>query len=111
MSIGEPPSYVSEARPDRWVVEGGSAIKHELKQLGFRRSFLSTRATLTPKAPLSFEAMGRLAGALHALGIAFGAGRDWSPSAVVQQLREDGLFEGGFTEIAWTGGDWQIRIL
>jgi len=110
MSTGKPPAYVSEARPDRWVVEGGTALRHELKELGFRRAFLSSTATLTPQAPLSFEAMGRLAAALHALGIAFGAGRDWSPSDVVQQLRQDGLFEGSFTEIAWTGEEWHVRI-
>jgi hypothetical protein len=107
---GRPPPFVSEARPDRWVVEGGSAFGRELRNLGFRSSIFSRTSQLTPGQPLSFEAMGRLAAQLHALGIAFGAGRDWSPSDVVQHLRQDGLFEGSFSEIAWTGEDWHVRI-
>lgn len=35
----------------------------------------------------------------------FGAGRDWSPSEVVQFLRDGGSFEGTFTEISWEGGE------
>jgi hypothetical protein len=108
---GRPPPFVSEARPDRWAIEGGSALGGQLRKLGFRRSIFSSTAKLTPGEPLSFEAMGQLAAQLHGLGVAFGAGRDWSPSDVVQQLRQDGLFEGSFTEIAWTGEQWHVRIV
>ena len=55
--------------------------------------------------------MARLAAQLRDLGIAFSYGRDWSPSEVVQQLRDEGLFKGSFNEISWTRQGWQLRTL
>lgn len=47
---------------------------------------------------------------LRDLGLALSAGRDWSPSEVVQHLRDEGHFVGAFTEIAWRRGEgWTLR--
>jgi hypothetical protein len=56
--------------------------------------------------------MAELARGLIGLGLPFSAGRDWSPSEVVLDLRDRGLLDGPFTEISWRGpGDWEIRTL
>ncbi|HYQ22727.1 hypothetical protein [Stenotrophomonas sp.] len=41
--------------------------------------------------------------ALTVLGIAFAAGREWSPAEVFAWLRERGLLAGPFLRIAWLG--------
>ena len=52
-----------------------------------------------------------LNGAANHFGLAFGFGHDWSPSEVVQQLRDEGLFKGSFNEISWTRQGWQLRTI
>lgn len=38
-------------------------------------------------------------------GIYFARGREWSPAEVFEYLKEQGLVQGGFTEITWRGPD------
>lgn len=44
----------------------------------------------------------RLFAALRDLGVAFSAGREWSPAEVFAWLRDRGLLEGAYLRIAWT---------
>ena len=106
-----PPAFVAEAGFHRWVVERSRGLRGPLRRLGFRRWPFAQTATFASRRALSFEEMGRLAMALRDLGVAFSAGRDWCPSAVVAQLRDDGLARGDFIEIAWTGEGWSLRPL
>jgi hypothetical protein len=47
----------------------------------------------------------RLFKELRDLGIAFSAGRDWSPSEQFEELRERGLITGKYKHIGWSGPD------
>jgi hypothetical protein len=105
------PPYVAEAGPDRWVVKHSSGLRGPLRMLGFRRFPFSSTAEMRPRLPLTFEQMGVLAGELRNLGVAFSYGHDWSPSEVVQQLRDDGLFRGSFVEISWNRTGPELRTL
>ena len=109
-SVSDTP-YVYRAEFNLWEVRGSRALRRPLRRLGFRRLPFSATATLKRRRPLTFEEMARLATALRDLGIAFAVGREWSPSEVVQKLRDDGLFEGSFTEMAWTGQRWLTRTV
>ena len=60
---------------------------------------------------MEFEEMAELADGLRALGVAFSAGRDWSPGEVVRDLKARGLVAGQFTEICWTGEGWKLGAL
>jgi hypothetical protein len=58
----------------------------------------------------SDEAMAEIAERLRDLGLAFSAGKDWSPAEYVSWLKLQGLVHGEFTEIYWTGpGRWNVR--
>ncbi|WP_414495950.1 hypothetical protein [Stenotrophomonas maltophilia] len=45
----------------------------------------------------------RLFAALRDRGVAFSAGREWSPAEVFAWLRDRGLLDGPYLRIAWTG--------
>ena len=103
------PAYVSMAHPDHWVVKHCFGLWWPLWKLGFRGFPFLPWMRLRRRRPMGFEEMARIADRLRALGVAFSAGHDWSPSAVVQDLRDRGLFAGSFVEIAWTGPDRVLR--
>ena len=106
-----PPPYVAMAHDDHWVVKRCSGLWWPLVRLGFRGLPFVPTLRLRRHRPMSFEEMARLAGSLRDLGVAFGAGREWSPSEVVQDLKDRGLVSGEFTEIAWTGEAWRLRAI
>jgi len=107
-----PPPYVAVADPTRWVVKRGSPVAGELRRLGFSRWMPFVPFEAKFRHALPFEQMGALAGQLRDRGVTFSAGRDWSPSEVVQFLRDEGHFTGSFTEIAWVeDGAWVLRNL
>ena len=62
---------------------------------------------------LTWEALGRMFGALRDLGILFlGIDKGWSPGDVFEDLRERGLVNGEFEEIVWSGpgrSEWRKR--
>jgi hypothetical protein len=91
-------------------VKRGGALGWRLWRLGFRRWLIGPHEAAF-RRPRSFEQMGSLAVSLRDLGVAFSAGRDWSPSEVVLDLRDRGLFEGSFTEIYWNSEGWRRREL
>jgi hypothetical protein len=98
------------ARLDWWQVKRAGGLGRELLRLGFRPALLpwgEMNAHFRP--PLDVEGMARIARGLIALGVPFSAGREWSPSEVVEDLRDRGLVDGPFQEIAWTGADWRLR--
>lgn len=43
-----------------------------------------------------------LFGRLRQLGLAFAAGREWSPSDVFEYLRDQGLLQGIYRRLIWT---------
>ncbi len=45
----------------------------------------------------------RLFADLRDRGVAFSAGREWSPAEVFAWLRDRGLLDGPYLRIAWTG--------
>lgn len=111
--MATPPPHVTIARADLWQVKGADAHAILLGGLGFKRGFRLGgwfEAVFDP--PLDFENMALAARVLIEAGFAFSAGRDWSPSEVVQDLRDRKLLAGPFDEIAWKGpGDWIVRAL
>lgn len=108
-----PPPYVTIARFDLWQVKGGHDHAALLKGLGFRRRLgLGGHYEASFDPPLDFENMALVARMLIDGGLAFSAGRDWSPSEVVQDLRDRKLLFSPFDEIVWKGpGDWLVRTL
>ena len=101
------PPYVSFASPHRWVVTNAASVAVGLAALGFRRAVDGTYK-INFRRPLSYEPMAVLAMRLRDMGAAFSAESDWSPFAVVCDLRDRGLFEGSFQKIAWIGDDCQV---
>lgn len=107
---GTCPPYVSLASPKRWEIECGGGHSWRLWRAGFFR--LGTRAHIANfRRPMSFEEMGRFAMHLRDLGIGFRAGDGLAPSAVIQDLRDVGMFEGTFNEIERSGDAWNTRQL
>jgi hypothetical protein len=100
------------ARFDWWQVKGARWPSSGLRKLGFRRALLpwgEMNARFRARQ-LDFEGMAGLAKRLIELGFHFGAGSDWSPSEVVQDLRDRGLLNGPIAEIFWTGSEgWRTR--
>jgi hypothetical protein len=112
VSMPSPPPYVAVADPTRWVVEHGSGLGWKLRRLGFHRWLPGLPFEAKFRRPLPFDRMGILAARLRDLGLAFSAGPDWSPSEVMQFLRDEGHIAGTFMEIAWVdGGVWKLREL
>jgi hypothetical protein len=111
--MAKPPPHVTMARLDLWQVKGGDDRATLLKGLGFRRkSMLGGHYEAAFDPPLDFENMAIVARLLIEGGFAFSGGRDWSPSEVVQDLRDRRLLFDPFDEIAWKGpGDWVVRTL
>lgn len=105
------PPYVAMAEPERWVIKLSRELRVPLRKLGFRRFPFSSTAELRPRRPLTFEQMGVLASELRNLGVAFSYGHDWSPSEVVQHLRDEGHFRGSFVEISWTRTGAEVRTI
>jgi len=107
-----PPPYVAIADPNRWVVRHGFPLEWKLRRLGFSRWLPGLPFEVSYRKPLPFDRMGELAARLRDLGLTFSAGHGWSPSEVVQFLRDEGHFAGPFTEIAWgRDGMWVLRQL
>jgi len=108
-----PPPHVTVARTDLWQVKSADDHAPLLETMGFKRAPRLGgwfEAHFAP--PLDFEFMAIFARQLIEAGFAFSAGRDWSPSEVVQDLRDRRLMFEPFQEIAWKGpGDWVVRTL
>ncbi len=104
------PPYVAVADPTFWLVKNLQGDRLTLWKLGFRGLPLVGSMSARFRRPLDYPAMGRLAARLRDRGFAFSAGRDWSPAEVASYLRDEGHFEGPYTEIYWgDGGIWQLR--
>lgn len=108
-----PPPHVLTARADLWQVKAADPHAALLAGLGFRRlPRLGGWFDVTFAPPLGLEDMAMVARMLIEARFAFSAGRDWSPSEVVQDLRDRGLVFNAFEEIVWKGpGDWKVRSL
>jgi hypothetical protein len=104
-----PPPYVAEASAERWVVKHSRGPRRPLAQLGFRRFPLFAVGLFHLAASAVLRRDGSAGQPAATLGIAYGFFHGWSPSQVVQKFRDDGLFEGPFTEMSWTGTGWQLR--
>jgi hypothetical protein len=111
MDDDAPPPYVVSASPNRWLIQ---AVTPELSSTLLEMSF-SVMADgvgyeLRPLTPMTFAEAATIAGQLRDMGVAFSAGKDWSPSEVMKDLRDRVLCEGPFTEISWTGPErWNLR--
>jgi hypothetical protein len=104
------PPFVAVANPDFWVVKNSGGHRLALWMLGFHGFPFIGPMSVRYRRPLDFPAMGRLATRLRDRGFAFSAGREWSPAEVVAFLRDEGHFEGHYTEIYWGNGDgWNLR--
>lgn len=108
-----PPPHVTIARADLWQVKAADGHAPMLEAMGFRRQpRLGGWYDAGFAPPLDVEFMAILARRLIEMGFAFSAGRDWSPSEVVQDLRDRRLLFEAFDEIAWKGpGEWIVRTL
>ncbi|MDD5492357.1 MAG: hypothetical protein PHV60_06740 [bacterium] len=78
-------------------------LKKELIKIGFQES---------KRIPLRFEIavsgkeeISSFYVKLRDLGILFSAGKDWSPAAQFEELRDKGLITGKFKMIGWSGPD------
>jgi hypothetical protein len=107
-----PPPYVAVAEPNRWVVRHGFALEWKLRGIGFHRWLPGLPFEAKYKRALGHDHMALVATHLRDLGVAFSAGPGWSPSELLQFLRDEGYFAGPFTQIAWVdGGAWTLRDL
>lgn len=106
------PPYVAIADPNRWVIKNAGGVEWSLRKLRFHRWLPGLPFEAKYRRPLPFDRMGVLATQLRDLGLAFSAGHGWSPSEVVEYLRDEGHFTGTFTKIAWVdGGRWELHEL
>lgn len=106
-----PPPYVATFGPDRAVIKHAGRHARALRRLGFSRAgFLFGPFEIVWRTNLDWAPLGALAMQLRDLGLAFSAGREWSPVEVIEHLRDLGHFEGAFTEIYWGRGEgWTLR--
>ncbi|MGF6418929.1 hypothetical protein ABH900_002432 [Stenotrophomonas sp. AN71] len=74
-----------------------AGVRVALHALGFEGEAPTLRAEVGDDAGKA-----RLFAALRDLGVAFSAGREWSPAEVFSWLRDRGLLEGPCLRIAWT---------
>lgn len=93
------PAYVTRADGDDIdVVPSDRPQQAALHALGFRGA---PGGTLTLKIS-DDTARARMLSHLRDLGVAFSAGREWSPAEVFEHLRGNGLLHGTYTRIVWT---------
>ena len=83
-----------------------------LRGLGFvlagRGRLRGTMKRVPP--PTSHEQRARLLAKLRDMGLAFSAGKDWSPIEVARHYREQGLLDGPLRKVYWLGpNDWQVE--
>ena len=106
-----PPPHVAAFGPDRALIRHASRHARALRRLGFSRpGFFFGPFESVWRTSLDWAPLGRLAMQLRELGLAFSAGREWSPVEVVQHLQDLGHFDGGFVEIYWGRGEgWTLR--
>jgi hypothetical protein len=104
------PPYVSAADQDNVDVSNYGAVAAQLGALGFK-SWDSGR--VMRKAAPERADMARIFMRLRDLGVAFSSDyKGWPPEAIVELLHEDGLLNGQFTIIYWTGpGAWHLRTI
>jgi hypothetical protein len=104
------PPYVSSVSSGRFRIAASESARTELKRAGLALTRDGVEWVLSGDD--SDAAAAAIAKKLRSLGLAFSAGPGWSPSEVVQDLREKGLVEGRFDEIAWSGPDrWSVRAV
>jgi hypothetical protein len=102
------PPFVLIADADDIVVQAAEPeLRKYLAALGFRVD------PLEPKK-LSLTTSGDAQKAdifarLRDKEVCFARGREWSPAEVFEYLKEQGLLQGGFTEITWRSPeDWVL---
>lgn len=107
-SSGVIPPYVADIGY-RILVKQGHSIAERLATLGYSIDQFVPDGLSKP-APDERQALAEELKQLRGLEVVFSAGRDWSPSEVFRQLRDEGLVEGEFLEIAWAApDDWRVR--
>jgi hypothetical protein len=90
------------SRADANIVQVTNAtpqILNKLKLLGF----LPFGDGILKKNVTSNTEKADVLSRLRDLNIPFSAGREWSPSEVFSYLRDEGLLDGSFNEISWSG--------
>ncbi|TNE33311.1 MAG: hypothetical protein EP350_04310 [Alphaproteobacteria bacterium] len=97
----ELPPFVRSSAPGVWVLESAGHLTQELEALGATLSEDGVRLILR-HASSDDNTMADIARGLRALGFYFSDGRDWSPKAVLQHLRDQGAFSGPIPVISWT---------
>jgi hypothetical protein len=80
--------------PGRWVLKNADSLRSKLANLSV--SVGSFQGDLVLDFDASIENEADLAVLLRDLGFAFDVCPDWSPSALVAQLKKSGLVEGAF---------------
>ena len=102
-------SYVVDAAGDSLEVKTtDTRIVDFLKKNGFAKTENNTYE-------LKFhndESKAKMMGSLRDQGIYFSYGHGWSPSAVFEYLRDQGLLSGKYQRISWTGpGKYQVESI
>ena len=95
------PSYVSYINGEEISLKLNSSIhKKIVKDLGGKQSFIPPF-----RWKITYQSKNELANIFRTLqnnNFAFSAGRDWSPSNVFEELRDNEYIEGKFLKIYWT---------
>jgi hypothetical protein len=105
-----PPTFVSHIGAYIFI-EQCAGLETQLAALGFveDREVSSSLHRYQKKAPADKEELAVVLDQLRRNNIAFSWGKDWSPAAIVEQLKEEGFLFGKFLAIGWGGpGDWRV---
>jgi len=94
--------------PGKWVISGLCRLECDVEPATVSPNTDGLVISYSPDAEDIFAA--RIASQLNKLGLAFSAGKDWSPADYITFLKEKGLLREEFKEIYWTApGRWHIR--
>ena len=105
------PPYVASSDFKRVTIQGTNPVLADrLQKLGFGQTADGAGFELRCSEPMTFEELAALATKLRDMGLAFSAGPDWSPSEVMNDLRDRELCNGPYTQISWTGPEqWSLQ--
>ncbi len=106
-----PPPFVSMVAPRKWVPSSAKELIGGLSSIPAAVSAHGETVTLQASGD-DEETAARIAESVRDLGVAFSAGKDWSPAAYIGFLKGKGAVAGQFTEIFWTEpGRWGFRTI
>jgi hypothetical protein len=95
-----------------WVIKGAKNIIGDLNRIPSTTVSTHGDRIYLQASENDNSTAAQIAEGLRKLGLAFSAGKDWSPEAYVGFLKDNGLVAGQFDVIYWTKpGQWTLGII